>query len=157
MASGAGSDDPRGRSRKPDHELECWHRLSAADYRLAVNDLSTRGYRPVSVSAFEGDSGERFCIIWEDGASSPWELRHGMPSDQFQSEFNARLADGFRLIHLCGYTVQTEDRCVAIWEQSPGPGWEALHGLTACALQQSFSVLRDRYIPIAVSGYRAGG
>jgi len=137
--------------------LESRHGLSAADYQLAVNDLSARGYRPVYVSAFEGNTGERFCMIWEDGALSPWELRHGMTSDQFQSEFNARLADGFRLIHFCGYTVRAEDRYVAIWEQSPGPGWEARHGLTSCAYQQSFNALRDRYIPIAVSGYRAGG
>lgn len=45
-----------------------------------------------------------------------------------------------------------------IWDKSPGPAWQARHGLDAAQYQQQFDTLaRQGYRPVQISGYSVGG
>lgn len=88
----------------------------------------------------------------------PWQARHGLTAAQYQSEFDSLLAQGYRLIDLNGYNVNGVERYAAIWEQSPGPDWQARHGLSSTEHQELFLTLTtEGYRPIIVSGYEIGG
>jgi hypothetical protein len=93
-----------------------------------------------------------------DAWAQPWVARHGMTSAQYQSEFNAWTAQGFRLTHVSGYTVGGQARFAAIWEQKPGPAWVARHGLTSAQYQAEFDAwVRQGYRLVVVDGYESGG
>ena len=95
------------------------------------------------------------------GADSPvpaWQARHGQTAAQFQADFDQLVAQGFRLIDLNGYSVGGVDRYAAVWEQSPGPAWQARHGLSAADHQALFTTLASQgYRPVCVSGYEVAG
>lgn len=88
----------------------------------------------------------------------PWQARHGLTAAQYQNEFDSLLAQGYRLIDINGYSVNGMVRYAAIWEQSPGPDWQARHGLSSTEHQGLFTTLvAEGYRPIIVSGYDMGG
>jgi hypothetical protein len=97
------------------------------------------------------------CITHLAGAA-PWQARHGMTSAEYQQAFNSLTGQGYRLIDVCGYEVDGQDRYAAIWEQLASPPWEARHGLTSAQYQQTFDDLRSKgYRLVHVSGYGVGG
>lgn len=87
-----------------------------------------------------------------------WVARHGLTAAQYQAEFNALVSQGYRLVDVSGYAVGGQARYAAIWEKSPGPAWEARHGLTAAQYQAQFNALLGQgYRLICVSGYEVNG
>ena len=65
------------------------------------------------------------------------------------------MAAGYRLTCVSGYAIAGEARYAAIFEQSPGPDWQARHGLTAPQYQAAFDDLASQgYTPVQVCGYR---
>ncbi|PEQ33273.1 serine hydrolase [Bacillus thuringiensis] len=87
-----------------------------------------------------------------------WQARHGLTSNQFQIEFNSLLSLGYRLVDISGYGVSGVDRYSAIWEQSPGPEWQARHGLSSGDHQALFTNLAAQgYRPVRVSGFEVSG
>ncbi|WP_139488400.1 serine hydrolase [Brevibacillus dissolubilis] len=87
-----------------------------------------------------------------------WQARHGLTAAQYQATFNSLVSQGYRLIDVSGYGVGGVDRYDAVWEQSPGPAWQARHGLSAAEHQALFNDLtRQGYRPVRVSGYEVGG
>ncbi len=90
--------------------------------------------------------------------ATAWAARHGLTSDQYQVEFDKLVGQGFRLVHVNGYTVNGTDRYAAIWDKSPSPGWVARHGMTAAQYQTEF----DKFVGqgfrlVEVSGYTRDG
>ena len=54
-----------------------------------------------------------------------------------------------------GYAVNGEARYAAIWEQRPGPAWQARHGMTRAQYQQTFDELaRQGFVLLQASAYR---
>jgi hypothetical protein len=51
------------------------------------------------------------------------------------------VAQGYRLTCVSGYEIDGEPRYAATFEQSPGPDWQARHGLTGDAFQTQFDNL----------------
>lgn len=88
----------------------------------------------------------------------PWQARHGLTSAQYQADFDSLVARGFRLIDVNGYAVNGVDHYAAVWEQSPGPDWQARHGLSSADHQALFATLpKQGYRPVCVSGYEVRG
>lgn len=87
-----------------------------------------------------------------------WQARHGLTAAQYQETFDSLVFQGYRLIDVNGYSINGIDRYAAIWEQSPGPDWQARHGLTSSEHQALFTSLTAQgYRPVVVSGYETGG
>lgn len=100
----------------------------------------------------------RYAAFWEKTAGPGWQARHGLTSAQYQQEFNKLSAQGYRLVEVSGYGVGGTDYYAAVWEQRPGPAWQARHGLTAARYQEEFDKLTSQgYRPINVSGYTVAG
>jgi CubicO group peptidase (beta-lactamase class C family) len=133
------------------------HGLSAAQYQSAFDTYTKQGYRLTWVSAHEFGSNERYTAIWEKKPGAAWVARHGLTSAQYQQAFNNYTKQGYRLIHVNGYTRNGSARFAAIFDKSAGPAWIARHNLTAAEYQKTFNDLSQKgYRVRSVSGYRPG-
>jgi len=138
--------------------LQARHGMTSSQYQSEFNNLTSQGYRLVYVSGYTDNNQERFAAIWEQKPGPAWVAHHGMTSAQYQSAFNQYTGQGYRLTLVNGYTVNGQDRYVAIWEQKPGPAWVAYHGMTSDQYQSIF----NHYVGLGfrlshVSGYAVNG
>src|SRR5579859_1840423 len=91
-------------------------------------------------------------------ASHPWQARHGLTSDQYQTTFNDLTTQGYRLTYVSGYTVNNDPRFAAIFEKKPSPAWVARHGMTSAQYQTAFNDYGSQgYRLVIVNGYTVSG
>jgi CubicO group peptidase (beta-lactamase class C family) len=130
------------------------HGLTSAQYQSAFNQLLSQGYRLTWVSGYTVNNQERFAAIWEKTAGPAWTARHAMSSADYQTEFNKNAGQGYRLVLVNGYSVNNQDRYVAIWVKSGGPAWQAKHGMTPAEYQTEFNKwVGQGYRLSHISGY----
>jgi hypothetical protein len=79
------------------------HGLSSVRYQKEFNKLVKDGYRPVHVSGASIGGVPRFAAIWEKSTGPAWVARHNLTSAQYQTEFDQRIKDGYRLACVSGY------------------------------------------------------
>jgi CubicO group peptidase (beta-lactamase class C family) len=134
------------------------HGLTAAQYQAEFDALAGQGYRLLDVSGYGAGSEARYAAIWEKSAGPPRVARHGLTAAQYQAEFDALVKQGYRLVCISGYGVNSTAFYAAIWEKSGGPAWVARHGLTAAQYQAEFTTLVGQgYRLVDVCGYAVGG
>ena len=139
-------------------EWQARHGLTAAQYQQAFNDFAKQGYRLTWVSAHEASGQLHYQGIWEKKAGPEWQARHGLTADQYQQAFNDFAKQGYRLIHVYGYSDSGSARYAAIWEKSAGPAYESRHGLSAAAFQAAFNDYTGKgYVLKVISGYHVSG
>ncbi|HEY5802025.1 MAG TPA: hypothetical protein VIT92_17510 [Burkholderiaceae bacterium] len=133
------------------------HGLNTAQYQQTFDRLAQQGLRPVHVSGYTVGGQDRYAAIWQAKPGVAWVARHGLSAAQFQQEFDRLLREGYRLTDVSGYNVGGQDRYAAIWEKSPGPAWQARHGLTSSQYQQTFNQLAQQGFRLAhISGWSSG-
>lgn len=100
----------------------------------------------------------QFAALWDKSASSGWEVRHGLGSQQYQALFGQMAQRGYRPVAVRGYSVNNQPTYAAIFEKRQGPPFVARHQLTRDAYQRKFDRLtRDGYRPVDVSGFTSAG
>ncbi|WP_199338648.1 serine hydrolase [Nostoc sp. FACHB-145] len=135
------------------------HGLTAEQYQSEFNKYTAQGFRPVDVSGYTVGNQDLYAVIFEKTANAPaWVARHGMTSEQYQSEFDKYINQGFRLTKVSGYSLNGQDRYTALWEKSESGAWVARHGMSSVVYQDEF----DRYFyqgyrPVWVNGYTVNG
>ena len=134
------------------------HGLTAAAYQSTFDQLTAQGYHPVLVNGYTTATGPRFACIFQQGATGPWQARHGLTAAQYQAAFDQFTGDGYVLDWVSGYFDGNQDLYAAIWRKRQGaPAWQARHGLTAAEYQAFFdNVTAQGYKPVVVSGYSDG-
>lgn len=134
------------------------HGLSSADYQKTFDDLLKQGYRLTWVSAHEAGPALHFEGIWEKKSGPAWEARHNLTADQYQQTFDSLTKQGYRLIHVSGYSSGGSARYAAIFDKSSGPAWQARHAMTGAQYQKAFDdFAKQGYRLKDVSGYNVGG
>jgi hypothetical protein len=137
---------------------EAWlarHGIDSQAYQDLFDTLPARGYRPVALSAYSEGRGARFNAVWVHRDGPTWVARHNLGGAAYQAAFDQLAADGFRPVSVSGYAVNGEDRYAALFEQGPGPEWQARHALLPNAYQAAFDLLAaDGFVPVQVCGYR---
>ncbi|RCJ41319.1 hypothetical protein A6770_08880 [Nostoc minutum NIES-26] len=135
------------------------HGMTSGEYQNEFNKYTSQGYRPIDISGYTVNNVDRYAVIFEKTANAPaWVARHGMTSSVYQSEFNKYTSQGYRLVKVSGYSLNSQDRYAAIWEKSGSGAWVARHGMTSQEYQDEF----DRYFyqgyrPVWVNGYTVSG
>lgn len=136
---------------------EARHRLTSVQYQNTFDSLVAQGYRLKYVSGYTVNNDPRYAALWEKRPSPAWVARHGLTSAQYQDAFNTYVSQGYRPVLVNGYTVNGQDRYVAIWDKSPSGAWVARHGMTSAGYQSTFDTLVGQgYRLKHVSGYAVG-
>ena len=133
------------------------HRLNGNDYQALFDERIRKGWRLRCVSGYEQDGEDRYACVWEEYAGPGLIGHHRLDAQAWQQEFDQHARDGFRLIQACGYTVHGRQLFAGVWEQSPGHGWWARHGLPEAQYQSAFDAsVRERRRLVDVSMCEAG-
>ncbi len=93
------------------------HGLTSGQYQNAFNKAVGQGYRLVHVDGYWTPQGVRYAAIWERRKGAAWVARHGLTSGQYQSEFNKYAGQGYKLVHVSGYSDGGSARYAAIWSR----------------------------------------
>jgi ligand-binding SRPBCC domain-containing protein len=85
-----------------------------------------------------------------------WIARHGLTPSEYQSTFTDLANQGYRFKVVSGYTRGGQERYAGLWVKTPGPAWEARHGLSAADYQTAFDDFRNQgfcLVYVYVSGH----
>jgi len=134
------------------------HAMDEAGYQAEVTKQKQAGYRPDRISAADINGKVIFACIFNK-TSAPWEARHNMTSQQYQTEYNNWVGSkGYRLVEVCGYKRNGQETYAAVWEKSPGTAYVARHAMSADAFQNEFNTqYANGYKPVRVSAFEVGG
>jgi hypothetical protein len=131
--------------------------MTSAQYQAEFDKLVGQGYRLRSVCGYDALYDALYAAIFDKSAGPAWIARHGMTSDEYQKEFDARVREGYRLRLVSGYAIANQARYAAIFEKATGPAWVARHGMTSAQYQAEFDKLvAQGYRLDWVSGYVVG-
>ncbi|MFC4584471.1 hypothetical protein [Sphaerisporangium corydalis] len=131
--------------------------LTSDQYQQKFDELSSQGFRLVQFSGYSLGSQERFAAMFEQQSGPPQRPVYGLTSDQYQQKFDELSSQGFRLVQFSGYSLGSQERFAAIFQQQDGPPWLAFHGLTPDRFQQKFDELKGQgFRLVGVNGYSLG-
>ena len=100
----------------------------------------------------------RFAAIFKPNDGPAWVARHGIDSATYQGVVDDLSRQGYRPLHVCGYSEGRDARFATIWSNVAGPPWVARHNLTSDDYQTAFNSLTAvGYRPICASGYAING
>jgi CubicO group peptidase (beta-lactamase class C family) len=132
--------------------------MSEADFQKTFNDSTKQGMRLTWVSAHEANGVVHYEGIWEQKGGPAWEAKANLTAAEYQQAFDAHVKQGYRPLHVWGYTSGGTARFAVIFEQSSGPAWAARHDLNTAQYQQAFNdYAKQGYRLKIVSGYNVGG
>ena len=92
------------------------HGLTSEEFQQRFDEYADQGYRFTHVSGYSVGSEARYAAIWEERDGPAWVARHGLTSSQYQNQFDGYVYQGYRLIGVSGYSVNSDARFAAIWE-----------------------------------------
>ena len=98
--------------------LEAPYGLTSAQYQQTFEDLRTRGYRPLRISAYSIEGHAFYAGVWEQSTGPAWDARREMAAAEFQRVCDELKSKGYRLTDVSGYDVGGQDRYAAIWEKN---------------------------------------
>lgn len=144
--------------QSPGPEWRARHGLSRTQYQRALDEMADAGFVLRQVSGYRVGVDVQFAAIWEQGDGTAVTGRHGLTASQHQAAVEDLVARGLRMVDVCGYSDTGVGRFASAWRGDGGVPWQARHGMTAEAYQQTFAELAAQgYRPVQVSGYGDGG
>ncbi len=93
------------------------HGLTSAQYQAEFDNLVPQGFRPVWISGTGFGNEIIYAAIFEQRGGPAFVARHGLTSAQYQAEFDAQLAQGFRPVVVNGAGLGGQVFYAAVWEQ----------------------------------------
>jgi hypothetical protein len=134
------------------------HGMTSSSYQSLFNTYTSQGYRLKMVNGYNVNGVAQFAAIWEKTTSAAWVAHHNMTPSSYQSLFNTYTAQGYRLVHVSGYSVASVTYYAAIWDKSAGFAWVARHGMSSTSLQSYInSYINSGYKVSDVTGYSVNG
>jgi CubicO group peptidase (beta-lactamase class C family) len=134
------------------------HGINATEYQREFDKYVGQGYRLIDISVYVVNNQDYYAAIFEQTSTPAWVVRHGMTNAEYQSEYAKYAGQGYRLVRVCGYELNGQDRYAAIWEKSSGGDWPTHHGMTSQSYQDKFNDYDKRgYRLVWVNGYSING
>jgi CubicO group peptidase (beta-lactamase class C family) len=132
--------------------------MSETTYESKLEELKTKGFRPVDIEVLGGTSRKYACIWRKNSDGRAWEVRTKLTDSEFSTKWEEMKTKGFRPIdqecHQAGGTTYFG----AIWmKNTENLKWVSLRKLTSEEFAQKFDLYKAAYIPVDVDVYQIGG
>jgi hypothetical protein len=128
--------------------------LTGEQVRAVTAQMRSRGYRPLSISAYNAGEANRFAVVYQKAAGPAWELEWGLAPGAFAKRDRELRAQGYALAALSGCDLLGAERLSALWVKAKGPDRRASHALEAAALLRESARMRGLgYRPVSISSY----
>ena len=136
-----------------------FHGVAEADYQNKFTQISNSGYQPMWVNAFNVGDQAYFNALFHPADGTPWVARHGMTSENYQSQFNFWvIQQKYRLTLVDSYLSHGQIRYAAIFKKIAGPDWIAHHGMKESDFVQDFNTLnKNGYVAVNISAVSLNG
>ncbi len=104
--------------------------MTSAAYQSLLDVFAPRGYEAVWVDGYNVGSNVFFNAILDRGAVRPWVTHFNQTGEAFQQTLNARIDEGYRLVHVDMYSSDGTLLYASIFVQDAGPAWRVEFGRT---------------------------
>jgi Bacterial tandem repeat domain 1 len=92
-------------------------RLTPDEYQQAFADNSAQGRKPVYLNAYGLDGKIYFSAIFASKPGGALKARHGLTSQQYQTEWESTTGAGYLTRVVTGYSTGENARYAAIWRK----------------------------------------
>ncbi|MEM9488223.1 MAG: hypothetical protein AAGC55_03705 [Myxococcota bacterium] len=134
------------------------HGVHINSWQSVFNDITAAGYRLAWIDAYNAGSTAYVNAIFRPSNGYAWVARHGMTGSQYQTEFDIRTSQGYRLLHVDSYTQGGQIRYASIFTKQPGTSWVAYHGVSEASHQWLFNYYTSLgYRSVIASVVSSGG
>jgi len=113
--------------------FEAYHGISSADHQRRFDDLSSRGFRMVSLSVYGPPSDARYAAIWVQLPGPAYIAFHGRNANEYQGLVNVLKEQGYAPV-LLSVTGGAGDAIFAGVFEELNISWRARHGISAAQL-----------------------
>jgi CubicO group peptidase (beta-lactamase class C family) len=109
--------------------FEAYHGVSAVTHQERVDQLSSQGYRPISLSV-SGDPGDaRYSAVWVQRPGSAWWAVHGLSAVEYQTRFDDLTGQGYAPVLVSATGAANQAIFAALFEKGVATPWFARHNL----------------------------
>jgi hypothetical protein len=128
--------------------------LTGAQVRTRTEALRSRGYRAVSINAYNAVEENRFAVIYQQGKGA-WDMAWALTPAQFAARAGQLGRKGYVPICLSGGNLLGAEQLSDVWLQKPKVAREYGYGLEADQMVRLTNRLGVRgYRPVWISSYR---
>jgi CubicO group peptidase (beta-lactamase class C family) len=114
-----------------DMSFQAYHGVTGAQHQTNFNNLSSQGYRMISLSVYGDPHDARYAAVWVQRGGPGWVAVHGVDSAGYQSFFNSWTAKGFVPVIVSATGAINNAIFAAVFEQGISGAWMARHGMTS--------------------------
>lgn len=130
------------------------HNLTVADYQAEFDKQLANGFRPSAVCGYTVGGTVKYAAVWVLDTPSHWSAKHGVPSAQYQKEYDAARARKEVPGFLSGYRTPGGHQFAAVFLAEDGEAFETHHDLTGPQYQKLFDTIgKQGYWPYSTSTY----
>lgn len=124
-----------------------WHGQTEAEYQATFNQMTSQGYRLISIDAHVFNNNVYYASAWVHDPGTSFYGWHGQTAAQYQTTFNQMTSQGFRLLSINTYTLNNTVYYSTAWVHAPNTSFYGWHGQTEAEYQTTFNQM-------ASQGYR---
>lgn len=146
--------------RKRPGDREVWDArvdLTPEELQARTDELTQRGYYPLSLNAYTFQGRVWFCDVWlrSDSMREKWDARVDLSQSELEQRTERLRQRGFRPLSLVGYSLRGRTRYCDIWVlDREGSTWDARVQLTRPALDRHTDDMRRQgYRPVHLSAW----
>ncbi|MDB4896696.1 MAG: penicillin-binding protein [Firmicutes bacterium] len=111
--------------------FQAYHGVTGAQHQAKFNELSTKGFRMISLSVYGDPSDARYAAVWVERSGPAWVAVHGVDSAGYQSFFNSQTANGYVPVLISATGSASRAIFAAVFEKGVTGAWFARHGMTS--------------------------
>lgn len=126
---------------KPGSAEASFHGVPEQDYQCLVDQAVAADYRMEWVDGYSSKGKLFFNVVFRPELKAVWSAVHNLSGAQYQTEYDKRKAQGFRLAQVDSYPADNGIRYAAVFVKDGGAAVAAYHGVPAAEHQKKFDAL----------------
>lgn len=132
--------------------------MSEASYEAKLDELKSKGFRPIDVEILGGSSRTYACIWRKNTDGRAWAVHTKLTDDEFSDKWEEFKNKGFRPIDQESHTLNGKVYYGAIWmENKENLKWASFRKMTSEEFSEKFEENKSKYIPVDVDAYEVNG